>query len=90
MHLQTPTEFERHTYRTSGIILVDFRYPKYDEQAVAHRGMELPPIRAHHIVSEIAQLLHHVVQGIEIETRTTCRRAGHCAAKDRDQLALGT
>jgi hypothetical protein len=90
MHLQTPPEFERHTYRTSGIVLVDFWHPKYDEQAVTHGELEPPPIWPHHVVREFVKLLHHAVQRIEVETPTTCRRAGHCAAQDRDQLALGT
>ena len=53
VHLQTPPEFERDAHGTPGVILVGCRHPKHDEQAVTHRGMEPPPIRAHHVVSEI-------------------------------------
>jgi hypothetical protein len=84
VHLQTPTEFKRHAHSAPGVILMGCRHPKHNEQAVAYRGMEPPPIRAHYIESEIMKLLHHAVQSIEIETRATCRRAGHRAAKYRN------
>jgi hypothetical protein len=90
VHLQTPTEFECNTHGAPGVILVGCRHPKHNEQAVAYGGMQPPPIRAPHVVSEIVQLLHQAVQGIEIKTRSTCRRAGHRAAEYRDELALST
>jgi hypothetical protein len=69
-YLPVPSEFKRHAHRTAGIVLVGRWHPKEDEQTIAYGGMQPSPIRVHHIVREIVQLLHRVVQGIEIETPT--------------------
>jgi hypothetical protein len=89
-HLQTSTEFERDAYGAPCIILMGYRHTKHNEHAVTHGGMELPPIRTHHVVREVVKLLHHAVQSIEIETCSICRRADYRAAEYRDQFALST
>jgi hypothetical protein len=90
VHLQTPMEVKRDVHGAPGVILVGGRHPKEDEQVVTHCGSESPPIRPHHAMGEVVQLLHRAVQDIEIKGRSTCHRADHGATQDRDQLSLGT